>query len=293
MKAIIFGGSGFLGSHVADALTKSGYNVTIFDKCKSKYLQKNQKIIIGDILDEDTVEESVKNNDIVYNFAAISDINDANINPVETVKYNILGNTIILNVCKLQNIKRFVFASSLYVYSNAGAFYRSSKQSCELIIENFNELYNLPYTILRYGSLYGPRSNEKNYIHKIIKQCITENKITSLGKADDIRNYIHVFDAARYSVDILSKEFENEYVTLTGNESIKRKELLIMIKEILGDNINIEFLSNNSVSHYSLTPYSFDLKIAKKFSGNSHIDLGQGLLQCINEIYKEYKVINK
>jgi len=288
MKAIVFGGSGFLGSHVADALTNAGHKVAIFDLKKSKYLQKNQKMIVGNILDQNVVNKAIKGTDVVYNFAAIADIDNANKKPVETVKHNILGNTIILEACKINKIKRFIYASTLYVYSDVGAFYRSSKQACELIIENYNELYGLPYTILRYGSLYGPRSDETNYIYKILKQAITEGKITSFGKSEDLREYIHVDDAARYSIEILSKEFENQNVIITGNQPMRRKDLLIMIREMLGNKIKLEFVSTKSKLHYEVTPYCFSPKIAKKYVGKYHLDMGQGLLQCINEIYKKY-----
>lgn len=288
MKIIVFGGSGFVGNQVANVLTKEDHDVTIFDLKKPPFLQKGQKMIIGNILDKKVIEDSLKDMDVVYNFAGIADIDAANNNPIETVKNNILGNTIILETCRLNKIRRFIFASTLYVYSEAGQFYRSSKQACELIIENYNDAFGLPYTILRYGSIYGPCTDERNYVYKILKQAVTEGKVTSYGKADDLREYIHVDDAARYSVDILSKEFENQYVIITGNQPMRRKDLLMMIKEMLGNRIEIEFLPVDSNLHYEVTPYSFHPKLAKKYVGKHHIDLGQGLLQCLSEIYKKY-----
>lgn len=288
MKVIVFGGAGFLGSHTADSLTKEGYSVTIFDKKKSPYLQKNQKMIVGNILDKKSVEKAVKGQDVIYNFAGIADIYEAKFKPVETVENNVLGNTIILEAARKNKVKRYVFASTLYVYSQAGGFYRSSKQACELIIENYNEEYNLPYTILRYGSLYGPRSDDNNYIYRIIKEAVTTGKIISFGQPEDLREYIHVQDAARYSVEILSKDFENQYVILTGNQPMRRKDLLIMINEMLGNKIKIEFEPQESKVHYEVTPYSFSPKIARKFAGQYHLDMGQGLLQTINEVYTKY-----
>ena len=286
MKAIVFGGSGFLGSHVADALTKAEYETVIFDTKKSPYLQKSQKMIVGNILDKKATEEAIRGYDVVYNFAGVADIEEAHQKPLETVENNILGTTIMLESCRKNEVKRFVFASTIYVYSEAGSFYRSSKQSCELIIDNYNEVFGLPYTILRYGSLYGPRSDERNYIYKILKQAITEGKITSFGRSDDLREYIHVEDAARYSVEILSPEFENQHVILAGAQPMKRGDLLTMINEILGNRIEIELLPTDSELHYKITPYSFNPKVAKVYGG-SYFDLGQGILQCLNEIYKE------
>ena len=296
MKTIVFGGSGFLGSHTADALTKAGHDVVIFDIKKSPYLQKKQKMIVGDILDKKAIKNAVKGCDIVYNFAGMADMREAHEKPVETVELNILGNTIILEACRLNRVKRFIFASTLYVYSDRGSFYRSSKQACEIITENYKEVFGLPYTILRYSSLYGPRTTEGNYIYKILKQAVTEGKITSFGKGEDLREYIHVEDAARCSVEILSKEFENQYVIISGAQPMRRKDMLMMINEILGNKIKIEFAPLDVNLHYNITPYHFSPKVAKKYISNFYLDFGQGLFQCLKDIYKEvhprYKELN-
>lgn len=288
MKAVVFGGSGFLGSHVADALTDKGYDVTIYDMVRSPYLRDNQKMVVGDILNAESVSNVLRDADIVYNFAGIADIDEAKDRPLDTVRINILGNTIILEGCRKNNVKRFVFASSLYVYSQAGSFYRSSKQACELIIENYYESYKIPYTILRYGSLYGPRSDEKNWIYQILKQAIIDEKITRYGDGNEIREYIHVSDAARNSVEILSKEYENSYVIITGQQSMKIKDMMVMIKEILGNRINLEFFPDTSSLHYEITPYSFNPRISKRIISSHYLDIGQGILECISDIYKKH-----
>ena len=288
MKAIVFGGSGFLGSHVADALLKGGYEVAIFDLKKSPYLKSGQEMIVGNIMDKKAVQNAVSGCEVVYNFAGMADIEKAKENPVETVELNILGNTIILDACRENNVKRFVFASSMYIYSNAGSIYRCSKQACELIIENYFEDYGIPYTILRYGSLYGPRAGEDNWVYKILKQAITEGRMTRYGDGEELREYVHVEDAARCSVDILSKEFENDYVIITGYQQMRIKDMMKMINEMLGNRIKLEFLPAKSKLHYEITPYTFSPKIAKKYVGKYYLDIGQGLLQSLDEIYKKY-----
>lgn len=287
MKAIVFGGSGFLGSHVADALTEAGYETVIFDIKESPYLQKGQEMMVGNILDRKAVEKAVAGCDVVYNFAGMADIQEAYNKPIEAVENNILGNTIVLEACRLNQVKRFVFASTVYVYSEAGSFYRSSKQACELITENYNEVFGLPYTILRYSSLYGPRAGETNWVHQILKQAVTEGKITRYGNGEEIREYIHVEDAARCSLKILAKEFENQCVIIAGNQPIKVKDLMIMIREMLSNKIELEFLPTDSSLHYEITPYTFNPKIARRVVSDSYLDLGQGLLQCLEEIYKK------
>lgn len=287
VKVIVFGGSGFLGSHVADTLTDAGYDVTVYDLKYSKYLRASQNMVVGDILDGNKVAKVIEGCDVVYNFAGIADIDDAARRPLDSVKFNILGNSIILDACRKADVKRFVFASSLYVYSKTGSFYRSTKQACELLIENYREVFGLPYTILRYGSLYGPRANEKNFIYRIIKQALTEKKITRDGDGEEIREYIHAYDAAKGSVEVLSDEFVNQYVIITGNQQMKVKDLLLMIREMLDNKVEIEYTSPKDNFHYEITPYTFAPKIAKRILNKTYLDLGQGILKSIQNIYKE------
>jgi len=292
MKAIVFGGSGFIGSHVADELTKRNYDVTIFDSISSKYLQPKQQMVVGDILDYDLVTKSIKGQDVVYNFVANADIDT--INPIETLMTNVMGNAYIINAACNSNVKRFIFASSIYVYSNKGAFYGSSKRCCEDVVKDYHDEYEIPFTIIRYGSLYGPRANYHNWIHKVIKQALTENKITRKGDGEELREYIYVKDAASLSVDILRPEFENQSVNITGNQQLKIKDLHVMIKEILNKDIKLEYLPTTDWgSHYEITPYIFKPQVAKKLTSNQYHDLGQGLLECMEEISKEVQDENK
>lgn len=295
MKIVVFGGSGFLGSHVADVLTDKGYEVIIYDLNESPYLKENQKMIVGDILDQKKVEKAIKNCDVVYNFAGIADMDEAKIHPLKTVKNNVLGNTILLEASWKSKIKRFVFASSLYVFSQAGSFYRSSKQACELIIENYQKVYGLDYTVLRYGSLYGDRANKENWIFQILKDAITKGKIVRYGDGEEIREYIHVKDAARLSVEILEKKYKNQYILITGQQQTRIKDLLTMIREIMGNRITIEYRSvddkrcpYDTELHYNITPYSFYPKIGKRLFCQDYTDLGQGIFDSINKIYKDY-----
>lgn len=289
MKSVVFGGAGFLGSHIADVLSESGHQVTIYDLKSSPYLKKKQKMVVGDVLDEKKVEKVVKNNDIVYNFSGIADIDETCKRPLQGIKTNILGNTIILEACRKAAIKRFIYASSLYIYSKAGSFYRSSKQACELIIENYNEIFGLPYTILRFGSLYGPRADERNFIHRTLRQALLKGTIVREGDGEEIRDYIHVLDAAKGSVEILSNEYVNQYVIITGNQQMKVKDLLLMLKEMLGNKIKIRYTKAKSTSHYEITPYYFAPKLAKRLVHKTYLDLGQGLLDCVYNLHKDSK----
>lgn len=292
MKAIVFGGSGFLGSHVADTLSNAKHDVVIFDKTHSPYLRDDQKMVIGDILDPGSVLSAMKGCSLVYHFAGIADMDDAKQSPLDTVKNNILGTAILLDASVKTGVNRFIFASTVYVYSDKGSFYRSSKQACELLIENYKEVYGLSYTVARYASLYGPRADKNNWISGVLRQALEDRKITRYGDGEELREYIHVIDAARLSVEILSDEYENENVIISGHQPLKIKDLLTMLKEILGGGIEIEYKDADDKDcpydqslHYEITPYSFSPKIGKKLVSRHYLDMGQGILDLLKDIH--------
>ena len=290
MKVVIFGGSGFIGSHVADALTELGHKVKIFDLESSPYLKSTQEMIVGDILDDEAVDKAVQDSDYVYHFAGITDMDDAGTKPLETVIQNIKGTVVLLEAARRAKVKRFIFASTIYVYSDKGGFYRSSKQAAEFYIEEFQRRYGLDYTILRYGTVYGPRSDQRNSIYRYLKQALEENRIICAGDGDEMREYIHVRDVAQLSTEILSDKHKNQHVIITGHHPMRFKDFLYTIKEILGNKIEIRLKTPALGSaHYNLTPYSFIPKIGYKLTTNCYLDLGQGLLECMNKIKSQEK----
>ncbi len=289
MKVIVLGGSGYIGSHVSDELTDRGHEVIIYDRKKSPYLREEQEMIIGDITDSDRLEKAVKGCDVVYNLAAIADINECVNRPIDTVKYNVLGNVNALEAARKAKVQRFIYGSSVYVYSRYGSFYRSSKRSSELFVDNYRQIHGLAYTVLRYGSLYGGRAQEWNGVHRIVKQALSEGKIIYEGTGEEKREFIHIKDAARLSVDVLSPEYKNQHVILTGNESMQIKYLLEMIKEMLDDKVEISYEKEAKKNHYKITPYSFNPKLGKKLVNNPHVDMGQGILNYIQKVYSNLK----
>lgn len=287
MKAIVFGGSGFLGSHVADSLTQNGYEVTIYDIVKSTHLKEGQEMVAGDLLEIQKVQDVCQGASVVYNFAGLADIDEASEKPIDTIKNNILGNCYVLEALKVQEIKRYVFASTIYVYSQAGSFYKSSKLASELYIEDYNRKYGIPYTVLRYGSLYGPRSNENNPLYRLLMNALDTGVVSHYGTGEEVREYIHVEDAARCSVEILDEKFKNQNVLITGHHPVRSKELVTMIKEILGAKYSVEFRKEEPEAHYEITPYSFNPRIGRKYVSSYYLDMGQGLLQLMEELHRK------
>jgi UDP-glucose 4-epimerase len=287
--AIVYGASGFLGSHVADALSASGYRVRLFDRSPSRYQRADQEMIIGDIMDLEQVKEAAHGADVVYNFAAIADIDEAQEKPIATATINVLGNMHTLEAARLAGARRFVFASTIYVYSESGSFYRASKQAAERFIETYHERYGLEYSILRYGSLYGRRADARNGIYRMLYEALERHSITYHGSGEAIREYIHVEDAARMSVQVLAPEFANRHLILTGQERLRIKDVMTMISEIMPWKIDLRFDEARAGHHYEVTPYAYQPRIGRKLVLNEHVDLGQGLLDCLHDIHESMR----
>ena len=289
---IVFGGSGFLGSHICDCLTDCGYKVTLFDKNRSKFLKKNQKMFIGDITDFHNVQKAIKHHKYIFHFAGVSDIGEANLNPLKAIKYNILGTSNILEAIKNnKKVNRIVFASSIYARSKRGAFYSSTKRSCESLIENYRERFNINYTILRFGSIYGLRANYFNMMHNFIVQGLKSNKIIRDGDGTEIRNYINVKDAAKICVKILNKRYANKYFTIVGKERVSVKKVINLIAKKTNTKKIIYRKNIVNVDNYKINPFTYKVKEAKFIKVKNGIKLEQGIQEIIDNYvkYKKFK----
>ena len=284
-KVLVVGGSGFLGSHVADELIEKGYEVTIFDQKKSTWINDNQKFIESDLLDREHVIESIEGFNFVIHFAGIADIGESKEKPLETIETNIIGTANLLEGCRKNKIERFIFASSVYVFSKYGSFYGKSKQACELLIEEYQNEFSLDYIHVRYGSLYGPRAQEWNGLKKYISEIIKNKQIDFSGNGEEKREYIHVKDAAIMTASLLESDEKNIAVNITGHQVISTLDLFKLIFEVLQleEKINLS-KESNVVSHYKISPYSFQPKESKKLVPKKFIDIGQGVLEIIHEI---------
>ncbi len=281
----VFGGSGFLGSYVADELANRGHKVLIADLKESKYLKNGQEFLKCDIMKPDTLDAAVEGKDVVYNFAGFPDLDESFAFPKATIEQNVIGNLNILEQCRGRQLDRFVYASSAYALSNKGGLYGVSKLASEKIVEEYSDRYDIPFTIIRYGSLYGERANESNGVYQMLREALTEGQINHQGNGEEFREYIHAIDAAILSVDVLDDEsYSNKHTILTGVERMKQKDLLRMIQEVLNNNIKVNYSHEKKAGHYEVTPYSYHPNTARKLVSKSFIDLGQGLVSCIQHL---------
>lgn len=283
MTCLITGGSGFLGSHIADALSKDKRKVVLFDKTPSDFRKPNQEMIVGDIMDRKKVFEIMKGIDVVFHLAALADINVTWASPCNTMSVNVLGTTNVLEAARLTGVKKFIFASTIYCDSRSGSLYRVSKQAGELLVKAYHERCGMKYLILRFGTLYGTRAKENNSIYRLLKEALLTGKIEYKGTGKEVREYIHVRDAAQICTTLLDK-YENETLILTGYHRTKLTDLLEMINEILGKKIKINYYPKDNRAHYEQMPHSFTPTSNKRIVPESYCDFGGSLVEILEEI---------
>ena len=283
MKVLIYGGSGFLGRNLANYLNKKKHKVTVFDKKKIYFDKKNIKFIKGDILNLSQVQKATKGQDIVYNLAGISDIGDSIKNPISTTRINILGSVFTLEAAVKYRVKRYIFASSIYALSEQGGFYSSTKLSSEIFIKRYSKKYNLEYNILRFGSIFGENANTFNTINQIINNYRKRNKILRNTDGNEIRNYIHVTDAAKICHQIMiNKNNINKTFNIIGSKSYKVKKLLNEVGKKLDKEV---VFSKNKITrsdHYKINPYSLKITKGKMIKPKNAIDIKEWLISNLS-----------
>lgn len=282
-KILIIGGSGFIGSHVSDEFTKKKFDITILDKKKTDYIFKQQKFINTNITNEAKLKNIIKSFDIIYYFADIADIGESKTKYMETINQNIISLSNLLSICAKSKLKKFIYASSVYVYSESGSFYRATKQCAEILIKEFSKFGNFEYKFLRYGSVYGERSQPWNGIYKFINEIKNSGKVTYQGTGNEIRHYIHVKDAAKLTVKAHQLNIDENAISILGDKPITVDQLFDLIFEICGKKKKVKYLNKiNSDDHYGYSPYRFIPEDSIKINSNQSIDLGEGILRLLN-----------
>lgn len=294
MKALVTGGSGFLGRHIIKELVKKRIETIVYDVCEPLEISaegNNQSLctyIKGDVLDYEHITKVMEGCDYVFHTAAVADMDIARKTPRKTMEVNVIGTTNCLEAAREINVKRFLFASTVYVSGNKGSFYRLSKQMCESLCKTYHEEFGLEYSVLRYGSLYGREPNHWNFIYGVCKSLLTTGEFTYSSSPDAVREYIHINDAALETVRIASDlQFANKAVLITGHQRMKMSEFFDMVQEILGKAITIHYAPSSNNFHYIITPYSFEMDVPVRVNLSTYVDISEGILDCLKEVKKE------
>lgn len=256
MKILVTGGAGFIGSHVVDAYIAAGHNVIVVDDLSSgsrENLNDSAQFIELDIRSKMLGEifDDVKP-DIVNHHAAQIDVRHSLTEPMRDADINVLGAINLLENCVKHKVRKLIYASTGgAIYGSPAAadlpapetcpplpmcHYGLSKHVVELYTRLYNALYGLPYTILRYPNVYGPRQNphgEAGVCAIFAGLMLAGKRPVLYGDGAPVRDYVYVGDIARASVLALDKA-PGEIINLGSGKGTSVRELYDTLSEITG-----------------------------------------------------------
>ena len=270
MKALVTGGSGFIGSHLVEELLKKGYEVVVVDDESAEENEsffKFEKAAYHkmDICDEAT-GDLYKEVDVVFHLAAKSRIQPTIQKPDDAFKTNVLGTSKVLNFSKIHGVKKVIYSSSSSCYGHKNkpphnedmvtdclTPYSLTKKQGEEVCEMYSRLYGLSTITLRYFNVYGPREPLKGQYAPVIglfkKMKKNSSPLTIRGDGEQRRDFTYIEDVVRanimaseYSVfcDIFNigtgKNYSiNEIASLVGGSKIHIPARIGEARETLAD----------------------------------------------------------
>ena len=211
----VTGGAGFLGFHLCQELFERGANVKIYDNLSSNkdknvedLVQKKLEFVRGDIRDFKTLENGIKNCELIFHLAAQSSVPYSMINPTEDFEVNALGTLDVLESARKTDAK-IIFASTAAVYGNSEitptpedqpaqpiSFYGLSKHVAEDYCQFYHDIYGLEVVILRIFNAYGPRGHGviPDFLNKL---KMTPHELEVLGTGKQSRDFVHISDVVK------------------------------------------------------------------------------------------------
>lgn len=262
MKVIVTGGAGFIGSHVVDAYCEAGHDVTVVDNLstgKEEFVNQKATLIQADITDKDRIQEIIfeVKPEIINHHAAHIQVGNSVKNPQFDAENNILGLLHIMEAAKEVGVKKVIMASTGgAMYGNKQtpfsedmkeeplSPYGVSKRSGELYLNYYHEQYGIPYVVLRYANVYGPRQNPhgESGVIAIFSEMIAQGKAPVInGDGSHTRDYVFVADVVKANVAAIETDFvgalnigtAREISTLDVYNQVK-KEFAVDLKEEYG-----------------------------------------------------------
>ena len=250
MRVLVTGGSGFIGSHVVDKLRARGHEPVIYDLRPSPWHEPGSvDTVLGSITDREALERALHSCDAVAHLAAVADVNDVHAEPEDAERINARGTVAVLEAARRAGVKRIVYASTIWVYSDCAEdavneetllpapshLYTSTKLAGELYCKAYQELYGIDYTILRFGIPYGPRAREAAVIPAFVGKALRGEPLTLAGDGSQSRRFVYVEDLADGVALGLADVAQNRVYNLASAENVTIRQIAENVKEILGD----------------------------------------------------------
>ena len=250
LRVLVTGGSGFIGSHVVDKLRDSGHRPVIFDsRPPSEPTHRDVPAVLADLDDLDRLTAAMRGCDAVIHLAAAADVNEVRDAPVDAERRNSRGTVHVLEAARAGDVRRVVYASTIWVYSDTPAdcheetiplqppahLYSATKLAGELYCRAYAELYGVEHTVLRFGIPYGPRARPAAVVPAFVRKALAGEPLTIAGDGLQSRRFVYVEDLAEGVVRGLDPVAANRTFNLVSEVDTTIKEIAETVRDILGD----------------------------------------------------------
>jgi len=250
VRVLVTGGAGFIGSHVVDKLVAAGHRPRIFDMVPSPYHAPGEvDTYIGDLTDRDALADAMTGCQAVMHLAAVADVNQVALDPVFAEEVNSRGTLNVLEAARNAAVKRVIYASTIWVYNGHSAeevdeaselslpahLYTATKVAGEMYCTSFAELYDVEYTILRFGIPYGPRARPAAVVPSFVRKALAGEPLQIAGKGDQSRRMVYVEDLADGCVCALDPVAANRVYNLVGDETTTVLQIASVVRDLVGD----------------------------------------------------------
>ena len=256
--AIVTGGCGFIGSHLADYLIKLNYEVVVIDNLSVgrieniSQLNENSKFtfVDADISNFDLIEPIFRGADLVFHLAALADIVPSIENPTEYYKSNVTGTFNVLQACRKHKVKKIIYAGSSSCYGIPDEYptketaairpqypYALTKNIGEQLVMHWCQLYNVPSVSLRFFNVYGPRARTSGTYGAVfgvfLAQKLANKPFTVVGDGNQTRDFTFVSDVVNAIIAAADSDLSGEVINIGSNNTYSINRLV----ELLGGEI--------------------------------------------------------
>lgn len=238
MRGVVTGGSGFLGSHVADHLANAGHEIVVYDAKRAN----RHACVVGDLLDPAALRAAFAGMDFVCHLGAIGDVYLAAEQPALAAAVNGAGTANVCDAALAANVGRVVVASTWEVYGEPKYQpidelhpcepdhpYNITKLAGERLALAYSRLRDLPVVALRLGTAFGTRMRPNSVFSIFIRHALAGEPITIQGSGQQGRQFTHASDIARGFESALTRGPKGEVYNLVSDRMVTIRELAEMV----------------------------------------------------------------